>query len=152
MSIDNLQTQITHYEDDDLILLNEENYPTDESSEQLSKVKPWQIMIVDNEPSVHQATKLALRDYHFRDRPLELLHAYSAIEAIVLIEEHADICLVLLDVVMETKDAGLKVVEHIRDVFCNSHIQIILRTGQPGEFPELDLIQNYEINDYKLIS
>ncbi len=51
---------------------------------------------------------------------------------------------------METHDSGLQVVRYIREDLRDRKVQIILRTGQPGEAPEESVIINYEINDYKL--
>ena len=36
---------------------------------------PWKILIADDDPSVHLVTKLALGDFTFEGRPLELLSA-----------------------------------------------------------------------------
>ena len=60
-----------------------------------------------------------------------------------------DIAVVLPDVVMETEDAGLKLVHHIRNDLRNETIRIVLRTGQPGYAPEIETVQAYDINDYK---
>jgi response regulator RpfG family c-di-GMP phosphodiesterase len=60
-----------------------------------------------------------------------------------------DIAIILLDIVMETDDAGLKVVKKIRNDLKNSKVRIILRTGQPGLAPQKEVILNYDINDYK---
>ena len=66
-----------------------------------------------------------------------------------ILKEHPDIALILLDVVMETTNAGLDLVKVIRDKLGNKVTQIIIRTGQPGQAPERDVIVSYEINDYK---
>ena len=50
---------------------------------------------------------------------------------------------------METDDAGLKVADYVRNTLHNQFTRIILRTGQPGQAPERDVILNYDINDYK---
>jgi CheY-like chemotaxis protein len=63
--------------------------------------------------------------------------------------EHADIAIILMDVVMETEHAGLEAVRVIREVLGNRHVRIILRTGQPGSAPEREVITRYDINDYK---
>ncbi|MEO0688320.1 MAG: response regulator, partial [Cyanobacteria bacterium J06649_11] len=107
-------------------------------------------MIVDDEKTVHQATQLVLQDFTFDDKPVSLISAYSGEEAIELIEQHPDTAFMLLDVVMESNDAGLKVVKYIREELKNKLVRIILRTGQPGEAPEESVIINYDINDYKL--
>ncbi len=56
---------------------------------------------------------------------------------------------VLLDVVMESDGAGLDLVEYIRKELGNDTVRIILRTGQPGQAPERQVIVDYDINDYK---
>jgi signal transduction histidine kinase len=60
-----------------------------------------------------------------------------------------DVAVILLDVVMETDDAGLKLVDFIRTQLKNEAVRIILRTGQPGQAPERQVIVDYDINDYK---
>ncbi|MBA6288827.1 MULTISPECIES: EAL domain-containing protein [unclassified Colwellia] len=109
----------------------------------------WKVLIVDDDPEIHSVTKLALSDLVVLGRHLEYLHAYSGHDACKLIAEHEDIVLVLLDVVMESDDAGLVVVKHIREVLKRDDIRIVLRTGQPGYAPEESVIKDYDINDYK---
>ncbi|MBF0554710.1 MAG: SpoIIE family protein phosphatase [Nitrospirae bacterium] len=109
----------------------------------------WKVMIVDDEPGIHDATILALMDVVFDNKAITFLQAYSGAEAKTLIKDNPDCCVIFLDVVMETDDAGLQVVKHIRDVLKNNLIRIILRTGQPGQAPEDKVIMQYEINDYK---
>ncbi len=109
----------------------------------------WKILVVDDEPEVHAVTKLALSDFSFQGKRLEFISAYSGEEAKKLILEHDDAAIVLLDVVMETDDAGLQVARFIREEADNTKVRIILRTGQPGQAPEREVIVNYDINDYK---
>ena len=112
-------------------------------------VAPWVVLIVDDEPDVHPMTRLALRGMRYRGRPLEILSAYSAAEGYQVLKDHPETALVLLDVVMETDDAGLTLVKRIREELNNGLIRIILRTGQPGQAPEEKVILEYDINDYK---
>ncbi|RUO65627.1 Response regulator receiver domain-containing protein [Pseudidiomarina planktonica] len=109
----------------------------------------WKVLIVDDEPEVHAVTKLALSDFSFLGRGLKFYSAYSGEEARELVNEHPDAAIVLLDVVMETDDAGLQVARYIREEVHNRFPRIILRTGQPGQAPERTVIINYDINDYK---
>lgn len=109
----------------------------------------WKILIVDDEPEVHVVTRLALSDFQFQHKTLSFLNAYSGEEAKALLAEHSDIAIVLLDVVMETDDAGLQVARYIRETLNNQHVRIIMRTGQPGQAPERQVIVDYDINDYK---
>jgi EAL domain-containing protein (putative c-di-GMP-specific phosphodiesterase class I)/DNA-binding response OmpR family regulator len=110
----------------------------------------WIVLLVDDEPEVHEITKLVLSNSTFESRPIGLHSAYSASEARDFLKDHPDTALILLDVVMETEDAGLGLVRHIRDKLENSDIQIVLRTGQPGMAPEREVILQYEINGYYL--
>ena len=110
---------------------------------------PWKILIVDDDHDVHNATRLALRNIHYHERPLELLSAYSRAEGFTVLQANPDIAMVLLDVVMETDDAGLRLASEIREKLNNSLVRIVLRTGQPGQVPEEKAIIEYDINDYK---
>lgn len=111
--------------------------------------KPWKILIADDEEEIHQITKMVLSDYLFDGRQLEFISAYSGKETKELIEKYPDIAIVLLDVVMETENAGLEVVQYIRKSLFNKFIRVILRTGQPGKAPEQNVIMEYDINEYK---
>ena len=109
----------------------------------------WKMLIIDDEPEVHSITKLVLADFSYKGRSAHFLSAYSAAEAKDVLAREDDIAIILLDVVMETDDAGLQLVHHIREVLKNRHVRIILRTGQPGQAPERAVILDYDINDYK---
>jgi diguanylate cyclase (GGDEF)-like protein len=104
---------------------------------------------VDDEEDVHSVTRLILAKILFKQRPVELLNAYSARQAEQLLQTETDIAVILLDVVMETEDAGLRLVQVIRNQLHNKAARIILRTGQPGQAPEESVILDYDINDYK---
>jgi len=110
---------------------------------------PWNVLVVDDEPEVHAVTRLALRNFRFADRNLHFLNAHSAAEAEKMLRENGDIAVMLLDVVMETDKAGLDLVRTVRELLGNQFVRIVLRTGQPGQAPEQQVIAAYDINDYK---
>ncbi len=109
----------------------------------------WPLLIVDDDEDVHHATEFALQDLRVLERPLEFLHAFGAEEVIAALVRRPDVAIILLDVVMEREDAGLRVVERIRNELGMAAVRIVLRTGQPGYAPELEAISRYDINDYK---
>ena len=122
----------------------------DDSGEQIpSAGRCWRILLVDDDEDVHVATRYALKNAVILDRPLEFLHAGSAAEAKALLQKEANIAVAFVDVVMETKDAGLLLVKYIREVAGLLDTRIILRTGQPGYAPENNVIRDYDINDYR---
>jgi CheY-like chemotaxis protein len=109
----------------------------------------WKVLLVDDEPEIHEVTKFALIDFQFENRTLNFLLAHSAREAMELLQQHDDIAVAMIDVVMEHEHAGLELVKYIREQQQNNLIRLILRTGQPGQAPERKVIREYDINDYK---
>jgi signal transduction histidine kinase len=130
---------------DDLLHLIE-----DAPAEALSRdAAPWTIAIIDDNAAVHEGTRFALYDYTLNGRPLRFVSAFSAREGRALLREEPDIAVVLLDVVMESDNAGLELVDYIRKELRNETVRIVLRTGQPGQAPERRIVLDYDINDYK---
>jgi response regulator RpfG family c-di-GMP phosphodiesterase len=123
--------------------------PEDSSPSQSSVLTPWKIMIVDDEPGIHDVTKLALKEVTFAGRALHFIDCYSGAQACEAIQANPDTALMLLDVVMENDHAGLDVARFIRHTAKNHHVRIVLRTGQPGQAPEREVITAFDINDYK---
>lgn len=113
------------------------------------RVCPWKVMVVDDDRDVHQLTGMLLRKFQFEDRGIEIVSGYSGEEARTLMVRNPDTAVVLLDVVMESDHAGLGVVSYIREELKNTKVRIILRTGQPGSAPELEVVTRYDINDYR---
>lgn len=109
----------------------------------------WKLLVVDDEPDVRELTRLNLKGFRFADRDLDIIEAGSAYEARELLAKHDDIAVALIDVVMETDDAGLRLVEYIRKDLKNLMVRLIIRTGQPGLAPERFVIDHYDIDDYK---
>ncbi|MDY0274577.1 MAG: DUF3369 domain-containing protein [Desulfomicrobium sp.] len=123
----------------------------EESSAKASSLQstPWKILIVDDEADVHNVTTFMLSGQRFQNRPMHFLHAYNGEEAKKILMHEQDIAIILLDVVMETDDSGLKLVHFIRQELKNLAVRIILRTGQPGKAPAAQVILDYDIDDYK---
>ena len=122
-------------------------------AEQLEKTEgggpaPWRVLIVDDDVDVHVVTKFSLSNTNFMGRRLSFLHAYSGAEALTVLRNTPDIALVLLDVIMESADAGLVLTRQIREELGNEEVRIVLRTGQPGQALEHSIVLDYEINDF----
>jgi diguanylate cyclase (GGDEF)-like protein len=134
------------YNDDELVFLDEDSHTELEHH----GLKEWNILIVDDDEEIHTVTRLALSGLTVLDRQLHFIHAHTGEQAKrILAEQGRDIAIILLDVVMETDDAGLEVVKYLRETLKISEPRIILRTGQPGFAPEEYVIKTYDINDYK---
>ncbi|EXI70728.1 MAG: Bacteriophytochrome cph2 [Candidatus Accumulibacter sp. SK-11] len=130
---------------DDMVFIDDERQPVEEPDE----ARPWLVLVADDDDGVHEVTRFALGTMSILGRPLALLHARSGAEALVVLRQQPDIAVILLDVVMESDDAGLQLVDAIRSDQSLANTRIILRTGQPGHAPETETISRYDINDYK---
>ncbi len=122
--------------------------PSNNIDEKTGK-KRWKILIADDDRDVHAITKATLKNFSFENIKLEFYDAYSEDDSMKLLSKHSDIAVVLLDVVMDRDDAGLRVAKRVRQELKNKLVRLILRTGQPGSAPEEEVIINYDINDYK---
>jgi response regulator RpfG family c-di-GMP phosphodiesterase len=125
-------------------------FDDDDDIESLSsEPSPWKVLIVDDDSEMHTVTKLVLNNFSYQQRKLSFIDAYNAAEAFELLRQHADVAIALVDVVMESDDAGLKLIDDIRERLNNHDIRLILRTGQPGLAPIREVIRRYDVSDYK---
>lgn len=116
----------------------------------------WDILIVDDEPDVLAASRLALRGVSVYGLPLRLHEATSKASALELlggplsrqVQGISQVAVAFIDVVMETDHAGLELCRHIREEMGNRTTQLYVRTGQPGIAPERAVIDHYDINGY----
>ncbi len=120
-------------------------------SSNLDPLLPWQVLVVDDEPDIHAVTSLALAKLSYEGRGVQLLHAYSGVDARRLLADGANnsVAVALVDVVMESDDAGLQLVHYIRHELGNRLMRVVIRTGQPGYAPERQVVEQYDIDDYK---
>ena len=128
--------------------MSDELYLIDDEVEESSQEK-FNILIVDDEEAVHKITAASLKDKVFDGRKLNIISAMSAMEAKKILKREKDIALALIDVVMETPKAGLNLIDYIRKDLNNNLTRLVLRTGQPDQVPEEEIIDLYDINDYK---
>ncbi len=86
---------------DDLVFLDD----SEDDSEDVADLQPWRVLVVDDDQDVHEVTRFGRAHLLILGRPLELLQAHSAREALELLQREADIAVILLDVVRESDDA-----------------------------------------------
>lgn len=110
---------------------------------------PWLILVIDDEEDVHTVTKLTMASFQVDNKPIEIISAYSKAEGMVMFKENPDIAMAIVDVVMETENSGLELIDYVRNDLENHRVRLVLRTGQSGKVPESDVISRYDINDYK---
>lgn len=111
------------------------------------------ILIADDNLEVHHATRIALQDVIINERRLLLMDAYSGAEAMLMIRRGIPFDLVLLDMVMETQDAGMIVAKQIQSHYgISKPPAVIMRTGQPGNFKHQDVSDNIWFDEFMIKS
>lgn len=109
----------------------------------------FNVLIVDDEPDIHAAIKMSIKHETVLGSPINILSAYSKQEAAELIKNFAgDICLIFLDVIMETDNAGFELLAEIRESELHRQPQVVMVTGQAGLSSERDAARSHEINAY----
>ena len=115
--------------------------PASSTIQKETEQEHWKVLSVEDDKTYQHTLALEINQLTLMGRPVELLLASSAEEAAQRILQHPDIAVVLLDVVMENDNAGLRLVSTIRNVIGNIAIRIILLTGQPGMAPRMDAME-----------
>ena len=87
------------------------NWPTRDDHEE-----EWLVLAVDDDSLYRKTTEFTLKNFQTLGRPIRLIQAGSYGEACAAVAQNPDIALILLDVVMDTDDAGFRVVRAIREV------------------------------------
>jgi CheY-like chemotaxis protein len=112
----------------------------------------YNVLVVDDEADVRSVTKLCLKNMKYKGVPVKVTEADSKAAAIELVQNNLGHPYVaaIVDVVMESDHAGLELVDYIRNTIMNKSMSIFLRTGQPGQAPERDVMEKMEIDGYVL--
>ena len=93
-----------------------------------ARAKPFSpILVVDDDDEVHAVTRFVLGRTEILGRPLDLIEARSLRQAQDMLLTHADIAVILLDVVMPKMD-GFEVCRVLRGIEATRGIKIIMVT------------------------
>ena len=109
----------------------------------------WTILLVDDEQAVLDVTTLVLEDFEYQGKRLRMLCANSAAEAREIFQREPEIAMAFIDVVMETEHAGLDLIRYVRTELHNHDTRLVLRTGNPGAAPPLEIMRHMEVDDYR---
>lgn len=109
----------------------------------------WKILIVDDDPGIHIVTRLALDGLFVDGKGLCFLEARSMPDAISMLQSEPDLSLALIDAALESDDSGLQLSRFIREDLKNERLRLILKTGSPWQIPDKNIIDDYDISDYK---
>lgn len=116
--------------------------PEDGENRGASTKGAYVVLVVDDDEDVHAITRMILKKMDLGEKSLEMVSTFSCKETLDYFQGGKTADLVLLDIVMESDDAGYHVAEYIRRQMNRNDIRIVVRTGQPGvekgSQPELD--------------
>jgi EAL domain-containing protein (putative c-di-GMP-specific phosphodiesterase class I)/PleD family two-component response regulator len=110
--------------------------------------KDWVVLSVEDNQPYQDVLESAIQEVAFEGRKIELLRASSAASAATILSKRQDISLILLDIVMETDDAGFYLIDTIRNVIGDELVRIVVLTGQPGVKLHDKAINEYNISEY----
>lgn len=106
----------------------------------------WKVLIVDENDFTHVDIKENINNLKFENKYINFYDAYTVGEAISILREENDMALVLINVDIETKDYGLKLVKHIRETLNLIDIRILLMIEDKDDSFKEDTILDYDIN------
>ena len=114
------------------------------------------VLVVDDDPDVLAVSKMVMRNFKVFGVPIVVHTATSKADAIAQLTTRLASPLIgqslagvmIIDVVMETDQAGLELCRYVREDMYNKMSQIYIRTGQPGVAPEREVIDRYDISGY----
>lgn len=110
----------------------------------------WKMLVVDDDNYVHIMIKETLKTFKFEGKPITILYANSAIEALNVLSSNEDIALVMVDVYIKGKAIGLKLTRYIRDILGNLSVRIVLMTDSDSSRLQEEIILNYDINGFEV--
>nr|MBV6630104.1 response regulator [Oceanococcus sp. HetDA_MAG_MS8] len=109
---------------------------------------PVCILIVDDDPDIVLFTQALVDDLPAEAPQIATLAAASAEEAWSILQQRDDVAVALLDVMMETPQAGLELARRIRGQPRLRCTRLILRTARTDEVPPLQTVTRFDIDAY----
>ena len=109
----------------------------------------WTVLVVDDDPDVVDVTLMVFEGLEFENKGLRILTASSGREAREVLRREGHVAVAFIDVVMETEHAGLDLIRFLRTELDNHDTRVVLRTGNPGAAPPLEIVRHLEVDDYK---
>lgn len=109
----------------------------------------WRGLVVDDDQGSRASARLALDGELLFGYPVKIEFASSAQQAKEILEKDSEFVFAILDVVMERQDSGLDLIDWIRSRPECQAMRLAIRTGYSGSLPVEEVIQKYDILDYR---
>lgn len=98
--------------------------------EEVQPIGYFKILVVDDDETVHEVMSLALGNVCIAKRRIKILSAYAAYAGFQLLEQHADIALLITDIDLKSDDSGFQLIRRVRSDGRFVDLPILIRTGQ----------------------
>ena len=134
--------------DDDLLPDDDDQAATAVPTRRESRRPPWKVLIVDDDHDMRAVSLLALHGLTVDDVAVDIIGIESAEAGRRYLRSHSDVAVAIVDVVMESETAGLDLIHWVRGELGDHAIRLVVRTGQPGNAPESQVIRHCDIHDY----
>lgn len=113
-----------------------------------SQLPAWRVLVIDDDPEVHDGIRDASAGLRLFDRPLELVHCTHGDNVRALLLGEADLAVVMMDLVSQHAGGGLALLDFMRHTAGLRKTRLVLRTQAPHCVPDLDTLLRYDISDY----
>ena len=108
----------------------------------------WKILVVDDDIDIINLISAFLDPLRYQGIGIELLTAHSVAGALKLFEAEHNIAVAYVDLHMETKTAGLELIEHLRKSNIAPNTRIFLFTGNTDQAPRWETTQRFDLDGY----
>lgn len=108
---------------------------------------PLRILVVDDEKDIFASSRIALKNA-IGGIAITVEHANSAEAARARLAEQ-DFALAIVDVLMESRDAGVQLAGWTRATLADPFVRLVVRTGQPGATTESQVVRDFDLSDFR---
>ena len=108
----------------------------------------WTVLVADDVSDVHLMTKLALDGMAFSGGSIRLECVGRGDEAVDYLAHNPETDVVIIDLVMEEEDSGLRTIEKIREGQGNWWTRIIVQSGGGIGNSADEFILNYDVDGF----
>lgn len=109
---------------------------------------PWKILLVDGDPAFAQRVRQSVGGFRFEGRPLQVIAATSADEAITLIDNHPDLAIAALDPTLDGQQLWRQVARYLREEKNNRRALLVLCADTAAALPDPAEMESLSIDDH----
>lgn len=110
----------------------------------------WNILLIGGGQDEALLFSRLLTDFRFEGRGIRVLHAAEAHEARLVLEEEADIAVVMMELEASGKRQSLDLIDYIRQALMNAAVRIVVVADPKSADEEEDIMFNYDVNNFRI--